>query len=111
MGHRLLYDDYRNIGNKQHETVQGTWYSAKHCLGFLAQRIRDGFMSGIDMPFPGPVEADETCSGGKRKNMSKAKRAQLTGRNNIRDWDTFDQMSFLVHAIHGKRIRYTDLIV
>ena len=43
---------------------------------FLMQRIREGFMDGIEKPFPGPVEADETFVGGKRKNMHKAKRGR-----------------------------------
>ena len=47
---------------------------------FLMQRIREGFMGGIDRPFPGPVEADETAVGGKRKNMHASKRKHLTGR-------------------------------
>lgn len=44
---------------------------------FLMQRIREGFIEGYNLPFPGPVEADETAVGGKRKNMSKAKRKEL----------------------------------
>ena len=50
---------------------------------FLFQRIREGFDQGQEMPFPGPVEVDETYIGGKRKNMPKAKRAKLTGRGAI----------------------------
>ena len=50
---------------------------------FLMQRIREGFMDGQDKPFPGPVEADETFVGGKRKNMPKAKRAALKGRGGV----------------------------
>ena len=50
---------------------------------FMMQRIREGFMGGIDKPFPGPVEADETVVGGKRKNMHGKKRKQLTGRGSI----------------------------
>ena len=46
---------------------------------FLMQRIREGFDQGAGMPFPGPVEADETYIGGKRKNMSNAKRKELAG--------------------------------
>ena len=46
---------------------------------FLMQRIRDGFIEGHNLPFPGPVEADETAVGGKRKNMSTAKRKELRG--------------------------------
>ena len=33
--------------------------------------------------FTGPVEADETYIGGKRKNMPKSKRAKLTGRGAV----------------------------
>ena len=50
---------------------------------FLMQRIREGFIEGQDKPFPGPVEADETAVGGKRKNMPKAKRKELTGRGSV----------------------------
>ena len=47
---------------------------------FLFQRIREGFDQGDGLPFPGPVEADETFIGGKRHNMPKAKRAQPARR-------------------------------
>ena len=33
---------------------------------FFMQRIREGFIEGYSMPFPGSVEADETAVGGKR---------------------------------------------
>ena len=38
---------------------------------FLMQRIREGFDLGTGMPFPGPVEADETFIGGKRHNTCR----------------------------------------
>lgn len=50
---------------------------------FLMQRIREGFYDGCDKPFPGPVEADETAVGGKRKNMPKSKRKELKGRGSV----------------------------
>ena len=56
---------YREVGIRQ-----GTAW-------FMMQRIREGFMDGTGMQFPGPVEADETYIGGKRKNMSNAKRRAL----------------------------------
>ena len=34
-------------------------------------------------PFDGPIEADETYVGGKRKNMSHGKRKQLRGRGTV----------------------------
>ena len=46
---------------------------------FMLHRIRQAW-TGPDDRFDGPVEADETYVGGKRKNMPKAKRAKLTGR-------------------------------
>jgi transposase-like protein len=50
---------------------------------FMMQRIREGFMGGIDKPFPGPVQADETAVGGKRKNLHAKKRKQFTGRGSV----------------------------
>lgn len=35
---------------------------------------------------------------------------EFTGRNNIRDMDTLDQMAFLARAIVGKRLRYADWV-
>ena len=47
---------------------------------FLAHRIRKTFADYDGGDFIGPVEVDETYFGGKRQNMPKSKRAQLTGR-------------------------------
>ena len=47
---------------------------------FMMHRLREAWTaSGLDK-FSGPVEVDETYMGGKRQNMSKAKRAELSGR-------------------------------
>ena len=46
---------------------------------FLAHRIREAFEAEGGL-FTGPIEADETWMGGKRKNMPLAKRAYMTGR-------------------------------
>ncbi|MDE0379581.1 MAG: IS1595 family transposase [Rhodospirillales bacterium] len=35
---------------------------------------------------------------------------EFTGRHNIRDMDTLDQMAFLARGIVGKRLRYADLV-
>ncbi len=46
---------------------------------FMLHRLREAWDdSGLE-PFAGPVEADETYIGGKRKNMSNAKRKALAG--------------------------------
>ena len=58
---------YRELGMRQ----ATAWH--------LMHRIREAFDEGNGKPFPGPVEADETYVGGKRKNMPKAKRKELKG--------------------------------
>ena len=58
---------------------------------FLPHRIREiwqgtsswfAWLPGFN-PCDGPIEADETCVGGKRKNMSHEKRQQLRGRGTV----------------------------
>ena len=58
---------------------------------FLAHRIREtwqdtsswfAWLPGFH-PFDGPIEADETYVGGKRKNMSHEKRKQIRGRGTV----------------------------
>ena len=44
---------------------------------FMMQRLREAWSQFSDDDFEGPVEADETYFGGKRKNMSNAKRKEL----------------------------------
>ena len=51
---------------------------------FMLHRIREGWKSSDGGgQFAGPVEVDETYFGGKRRNMSNAKREELTGRGAI----------------------------
>lgn len=45
---------------------------------FMLHRIREAW-NVQDGPFDGPVEVDETYFGGRRKNMSNAKRKELRG--------------------------------
>lgn len=51
---------------------------------FMLHRIREGWkQSDCGGRISGPVEADETYMGGKRRNMSISKRKQLTGRGPV----------------------------
>ena len=63
---------------KLHRDLDITQKSAWH----LAHRLRKAFDGGGGI-FAGPVEMDETYFGGKRANMSKSKREQLTGRGAV----------------------------
>ena len=46
---------------------------------FMMQRIREAWAGDDDEDFDGPVEIDETYFGGRRRNMSLAKRKELAG--------------------------------
>ena len=50
---------------------------------FMLHRIREAWSAERDALFSGPVEADETYMGGRRKNMPKSKRQGLTGRGAV----------------------------
>ena len=63
---------------KLHRDLNITQKSAWH----LAHRLRKAFEANAG-PFSGPVEVDETYFGGKRKNMSNAKRKTLEGRGAV----------------------------
>ena len=50
---------------------------------FMLHRIREAWALDDDDQFEGPVEVDETYMGGKRENMPKSKRKELTGRGAV----------------------------
>ena len=50
---------------------------------FMLHRLRMAWEGSGFPDFAGPVEVDETYMGGKRRNMSKAKRKTLTGRGTV----------------------------
>ena len=64
---------------KLHRELEITQKSAWH----MAHRIRQAWKTGEGNPFLGPVEADESYFGGKRKNMPLKKRAQMEGRGAV----------------------------
>ena len=64
---------------KLHRDLEITRKSAWH----LAHRLRKALAEGDAPLFLGPVEADETYVGGKRKNMPNRKRKELTGRGTV----------------------------
>ena len=66
---------------KLHRDLGITQKSAWH----LAHRIRESWDENGGSKFSGPAEADETYFGGKRRNMSNAKRKELadTGRGAV----------------------------
>ena len=63
---------------KLHRDLGVTQKTAWH----LAHRIREAYAAKHER-FAGPAEVDETAMGGKRKNMPKAKRKELTGRGSV----------------------------
>ena len=71
----LLSTNLKSVSSmKLHRDLEITQKSA----WFLAHRLRRALDRDGDM-FAGPVEVDETYMGGKRKNMSNAKRKELAG--------------------------------
>ena len=64
---------------KLHRDLEISYKSAWH----LAHRLREAFVAGDVTLFSGPAEADETWIGGKRRNMSRAKRAAMKGRGTV----------------------------
>ena len=73
----LCLTDLKGVSSmKLHRDLNITQKSAWH----LAHRLRKAFEPGKTVLCAGPVEADETYIGGKRKNMSNAKRKELAGQ-------------------------------
>ena len=68
-------------GRLQHEAAPGPRHHAKDCV------VPGPAAADCPVPgrraFSGPVEADETDMGGKRKNMPGSKRVEMTGREAV----------------------------
>ena len=94
---------------KLHRDLEITQKSAWHLL----HRLRKAFEAGLMPQFSGPVEADETYFGGKRKNMPKSKRKGLTGRGaagktavvGVKDRETNQVAANVVRDTTGETLR------
>ena len=72
----LLTTSLKGVSSmKLHRDLGITQKSAWH----LAHRLREAWTEAEAATFCGPIEADETHMGGKRKNRSNAKRKELAG--------------------------------
>ena len=89
---------YREIGMRQ----ATAWH--------LMHRIREAFDDGESLPFPGPVEADETYVGGKRKNMPMEKRATMTSRGTDGKATVVDVKDRATKQVTARHIARTDTV-
>ena len=90
---------------KLHRDLTITQKSAWH----LSHRIRVAFESGKGV-FGGPVEADETYVGGKRRNMSNAKRRDLkdSGRGAVGKAAVVGVKDRATKQVRARHVRHTD---
>ena len=75
---------------------------------FMLHRIREAWGEGINGPFDGPVEVDETYVGGKRANMSKSKRKTLKGRGAEGKTAVVGAKDRATNAVSAKVVNETD---
>ena len=75
---------------------------------FMLHRIREAWSAERESLFSGPVEADETYMGGRRANMSKAKRKTLTGRGAVGKEAVVGTKDRDTNRVAARHIQYTD---
>ena len=81
---------------------------------FMLHRIREAWMPKLagcgGAPFAGPVEVDESYFGGKRKNMSNAKRRELadTGRGAVGKTAVVGIRDRATNQVRAKVVESTD---
>ena len=85
---------------------------------FLAHRIREtwqdtsawfAWLPGFN-PFDGSIEADETCVGGKRKNMSHEKRKEIRGRGTVGKVAVAGVKDRSTGKVSARVVQHTDLV-
>ena len=75
---------------------------------FMLHRIREAWDDNDGQPFAGPVEFDETYMGGKRANMSNAKRKAATGRGPVDMTAVIGAKDQASNKVNAKVIKSTD---
>ena len=104
----LLSTNLKGISSvKLHRELEVTQKTA----WYLAQRIRETWTDNAG-PFAGPAEVDETYIGGKRKNMSNAKRRHLkkegAGRGSVGKTAVAGIKDRETNKVTGKVVANTD---
>ena len=74
---------------------------------FMLHRIRMAAQTGTGM-FSGPVEADETYVGGKRKNMHRSQRKELSGRGPVGKAAVVGVKDRETKRVRAKVVEHTD---
>ena len=75
---------------------------------FMLHRIREAWSAESESLFSGPVEADETYMGGRRANMSKAKRKTLSGRGAVGKEAVVGTKDRETNRVAVRHIQHTD---
>ena len=89
---------------KLHRDLGITQKTAWH----LAHRIRESWDENGGSLFAGPAESDETYIGGKRKNMPRKKRKELTGRGAVGKAAVVGVKDRVTNRIAARRVARTD---
>ena len=75
---------------------------------FMLHRLREAWDASGIKPFAGPVEADESYFGGRRGNMTKAKRESFTGRGAAGKTAVVGIRDRATNRVRAKVIQQTD---
>ena len=75
---------------------------------FMLHRIREAWAREPEDQFGGPVEADETFVGGRRRNMPKSKRKELEGRGAVGKVAVAGIKDRASNQVRAKVVEHTD---